>query len=201
MISDRAGKPVSPPNRSILQGRGEPNDNVMSGTGTLVPANGKGTAGAVTVFASITHPMLTQCDLVSVSKFARERERYEQQIQEKMVELPSLKAASYLVSIDKRLVKTMHFAGELITVAPDVAYKDLSSDHVKAFVYGLVKKTDKIADLKVITRALKGLKVPMAITDPKARMLQYLNDFLERLETVGYGDFADDNPKKTVALL
>lgn len=28
-----------------------------------------------------------------------------------------------------------------------------------------------------------------------------MNDFLERLEMVGYGDFAEDNPRKTVELL
>jgi len=43
--------------------------------------------------------------------------------------------------------------------------------------------------------------VQMSIADPEARMLHYVNDFFKRLNSVGYGAFKKENPKKTVELL
>ena len=41
----------------------------------------------------------------------------------------------------------------------------------------------------------------MHIADADARITHYRADFFERLESVGYGDFCDENPKKCMNLL
>ena len=41
----------------------------------------------------------------------------------------------------------------------------------------------------------------MSIADPQARMMEFINDFFERLESIGYGDFKFKNPENTVKLL
>ena len=41
----------------------------------------------------------------------------------------------------------------------------------------------------------------MKIADLDARVITYFADFFERLESIGCGEFRDENPKMTVRLL
>lgn len=41
----------------------------------------------------------------------------------------------------------------------------------------------------------------MKVEDPCARMLEFINDIFVRLEGVGYSDFKDTNPEKTIQLI
>ena len=41
----------------------------------------------------------------------------------------------------------------------------------------------------------------MNVSNPEARMMEYANDFFCRLESIGYHNFKDVNPKKTISLL
>ncbi len=198
MIHNRRGERVDLPKRSFFQGPRSDEADTMSGDRRRVS---QGAEGAVTVFAPLTHPVLKAVDPVSVSTFLRERERYERQVDEKQSELPTLKAASYAVSVDAGLLKTLVFLGEFDNIAPNVPAEELQSDHIKKYVESLVSATTSGFDPKVVENALKGLRVTMSIAEPKSRMLQYVNDFFQRLEVVGYGEFRTKNPKNTVELL
>ena len=156
---------------------------------------------AVTVFQPISHPVLRSLDLVKVSAFLKERERYELDIAEKKIELPTLTAAPYTACIDRALLRNMHFLGKFDDIAPNVAVIDLSSDHVKTFISGLVKKPSSGYDPRAIDGALRGLAMPSHIADPDARVLHFANSFFERLEAIGYRSFRDTNKEKTVALM
>lgn len=43
--------------------------------------------------------------------------------------------------------------------------------------------------------------MPMNILDAEARITTYCANYMERMESVGYGDFIEDNPKKSVRIL
>lgn len=157
--------------------------------------------GAVTVFAPISHPILKSLDPVAVSKFIKERERYELEVEQKKAELPSLTAASYNVSIDRGLLANMVFLGKFDTIAPNKEASELTSNQVKRFIESIVKAPKTGFDPKFIDKALIGFKMPMNVADPEARVLQYANDMFERLQSIGYGEFREKNPKMTVRLM
>ena len=203
MVRTRHGRGYpSPPKPPILQRRrANVPDNMSDADGDASRIGPPATVRTVTVFAPLTHPVLKSVDPVAVSQFVREREWYERQVAEKKAELPTLTAASYNVSIDSELLQTMVFLGKFDDIAPDVEAADLTSDHVKTFIDGLVKASTSDFDPKVVDNVLKGIRVQMSIADPEARMLHYVNDFFKRLNSVGYGAFKKENPKKTVELL
>lgn len=120
MIFNRRRKRIPLPSNLGLQRSSLDQQDEMSGSNEKAPNDGTGTAGAVTLFTPLTHPILTSVDPVPISKFIRERERYERQVQEKKAELQTLKAASYKVSIDADLLQTLVFLGEFEKIAPDV---------------------------------------------------------------------------------
>lgn len=157
--------------------------------------------GAVTVFAAITHPILEFIDREAVSDLIRGRERYERQIKEKQVELPTLTAAPYTASIDLDVLETMVFFGKFDIIAPDVEAQDPTSDHIKTFITGRVAAPLEGFDSKVIENALKGIRVPTRIPNPEAHILSYANEFFQRLKRVGYGEFRTQNPKKTLSAI
>lgn len=67
---------------------------------------------------------------------------------------------------------------------------------MKAFIHSLVKKPDERYDLQCVEKALPGLRMPMHIADPSARVLHFSSCFFERLEQVVYSDFCTDSPEK-----
>lgn len=113
-----------------------------------------------------------------------------------------MSVASFKVSVDRGLLKTMHSLGTLDSVAPNVAYNSLSSNHIEKYIRNLVNKDlDEEVNPLVIQDALKGLTMPMTISYPETRVLEYVHDVFQRLESVGYGSFRDSNPEKTVKLI
>lgn len=157
--------------------------------------------GVVGLFQPITHPVLKSVDPVKVHAFLRDRERYETEIAEKKKEVPSLSKASYKVSVDSGLLKRMHFLGKFESFAPGKEYCNLTSTDIQKFVKSLVERKDESYDPTLIEKALKVLRIPTHIADPEARILEFASSFFERLESIGYDDFKEDNPKKTVKLL
>lgn len=121
----------------------------MSG-GILKNAGGStGAKRAATVFAPLSHPVLKSNNLVSVSKFLRERQKYERQIEEKKSEIPSLKASSYKVSVEMELLDTLVLAGEFEKIAPGVEAEDLTAVQIKQYLEGLVEPSNEMIDAKV----------------------------------------------------
>lgn len=161
-------------------------------------ATGNGSA----FFAPVQNPILRSVDPLKVSKFFREWERYGEEVMEKRKEVPSMSLASFKVSVDRGLLKTLHGLGRLKSVAPDVAFDDLTSDKIKIFLKTLINKgDDESVNPSVIKDALKGLQMPTHISDPEARALEFVHDLFQRLESVGYGSFKDRNPEKTIKLI
>jgi len=158
-------------------------------------------ASSAVVFAPISHPVLKSIDPEKVAHFLREREKYENEITEKKKENPSLTKASYKLSVEPKLLRNMHFLGELEAVAPGKALNSLTATDIMKWVKTLVVEESTDFDRTVIERALKGLRVNMKIGNAKARMLEYSCDMFNRLESVGYGAFKEKNPKMTVKLL
>lgn len=154
------------------------------------------------MFATINHPVLSSIDPKDISKFLKDREKYEDEIEEKRNESPSIQAASYKVSIDRTLLNNMHFLGKFKDIAPGVTVKDLSSNRVEALLRGMVSRsrTDDV-DPGTIHASLNGLKMKMTIRSAEARILDFLNNCFSRLEGVGYGDFKKNNPRKTIKLI
>lgn len=62
-------------------------------------------------------------------------------------------------------------------------------------------KKYSLFDPAIVEKSMVGLRVPSSIGDPDAEMLEYSNVFFRRLESVGYENFKDENPKMTVKLL
>ena len=48
--------------------------------------------------------------------------------------------ASYKVSVDRSLLKTMHTLGRLNKIAPDFSFDELKSEHIEKFVKSLLEK-------------------------------------------------------------
>lgn len=160
------------------------------------------TSSASALFVPLQHPVLCSVDPVKVARFLKERERYEDEIAEKRKEVPTMTVASFKVSVDRGLLRTMHALGRLDQVAGGVAFDQLTSEHIEMYVRSIVGKgSDKRVNPVIIEEAMKGLRVPMSVADPEARMLEYVHDVFERLDGVGHGEFKDTNPKKTIKLI
>jgi len=155
--------------------------------------------GNAAVFAPINHPILSSMDPSDMIIFMQKRTAYELQISEKKREIPSLTAASYVVSIEPQLLKSMHFMGEFDEVAPNVALEQLTSEQIKSYISKIVSiDNSKEPDSQVIEKALIGLKTPMHIADHKARIKQLIADYLQRMESIGYSNFKNTNKKMTI---
>ena len=72
---------------------------------TRSSASSSSSGGAL--FAPVQHPVLRSVDPKRVSEFLRERERYVDEVEEKRKQVPTMSVASYKVSVDRSLLKTM----------------------------------------------------------------------------------------------
>lgn len=160
-------------------------------------------AGSVPVFAPISAPILRSVDPIKVVRFLKERERYELEIAAKQAEVPTLKSLPYTASIDRTLLKSLFYMGKFDDIAPEAnTAKDLTDEHIQAYVKSLVSRSDTGAlDPTIIESALSGFAMPTKILDAEARITTYCADFFKRLESVGCSSFTEDNPKKSVRLL
>lgn len=155
-----------------------------------------------TVFETLSHPVLKSVDPRKVSAFLRERKRYELEVAERKKEVPSMTVASFRVSVDRMLLENMHSVGALDDVAPGKAFEDLGESDIEKYVKSIISH-DKSEDVDptVIEKAVSTVRMKMSIEDPTARMLEFTNDFFNRLDEVGYGSFKTANPKKTIQLM
>lgn len=154
------------------------------------------------LFEPIAHPVLRSFDPARVSKFLKEYARYRAEVQERQKEVPSMSVASFKVCIERSRLDHMHFIGKFDDIAPGKAVDELTSDHIETFIRSIVTHEEgKEINPRVLEKALKGIQMPMEIADPGARVMEFVSDFFERLDAVGYGDFKVKNPKKTVKLL
>lgn len=188
-------------NNFMVQTRsGEPSESNSNSGGAATGDSNDGHQRVSTVFETLGHPVLRSVDPKKIAKFLRERKRYEIEVQEKAKEVPSMKAASYDVPTDQALLENMFFCA-FDEIAPDKDFDNLTSGDIEKFIKGIVKH-DKDEEMPtVIEAAVKGLRMPMDIEDSTARMLEFINDAFKRLEGVGYSDFKDTNPKKTIKLM
>ncbi|CAN8061403.1 unnamed protein product [Agarophyton chilense] len=138
-----------------------------------------------------------------VARFLKERERYELEVTAKQSQVLSLEVLPYKASVDRSLLKSLHYMGKFEKLAPNAqSFKDLTDEVIKTFVESLVKRTESDAfDPTIIESALNGFLMPTKVFDPEARITTYCADFLERLESVGCGTVPDQNTKKSVRLL
>lgn len=83
----------------------------------------------------------------------------------------------------------MVLLGEFDDIAPNKTAEQLTSAEVKRFIKGIFKKQTAGFDPNFIEKALKGLRVPMRIADPDARVFHFASGSFERLEQIGYGEF------------
>ena len=199
--TQRTDSPLRPPlvsdRRRHIASQAMTSSTNADGNGS-VPAN-----GSVSVFAPISAPVLRSVDPIQVARFLKERERYELEITAKQADVPTLKALPYTASIDRSLLKNLFFMGKFDTIAEGVANaKDLTDAHIKTYVESLVSRSsDDKLDPAIIEKALEGFSMPMHIVNADARITQFCADLFERLESVGCGEFREDNPKKTINLL
>lgn len=114
------------------------------------------THSAAALFAPIQHPALKSVDPQKVSTFLREWELYLDEVAKKQKEVPSMTSASFKVSVDGGLLKTMHALGKLSSVAPEVAFKDLNSKMIEGYVRSIFERVDEQISPVIISEALKG---------------------------------------------
>lgn len=175
-----------------------PSDDASAGA---APSASGGSYGSAAVFAPVSAPVLRSVDPVRVAAFLKERERYELEIEAKATELPSLKPVAWTASIDRSLLRSLIYMGDLEAFAPGVSAKTITNEHLKSYITSLVSRDGRDYDPAVMNSALDGLKFPSGISNASARITSYCAHFFELLESVGYDDFRDDNPKQTAHLL
>lgn len=133
----------------------------------------------------VEHPVLYSVDPRKVAVFLRERKRYIDKLNERK-EVPTLSVASYKLSVDRGLLKTMQMLGRLKPVSPGVMFDSLASEHIEAYIKRLVKIPEgNESNTMIINDAMNRLKVPMSVVNPEARILSYGYNGFERLEGIG----------------
>ena len=157
----------------------------------------------IALFAPISASVLQSVDPTLGACFLKERERYELEITAKPAEAPTMALVPYTASIDRSLLKSLFYMGKFDEIAPNAEDAgSLTSDNIKQYVDSLVKRCSSgINDPSIIEKALESFSMPTHITEADARVTLYCADFFECLESIGYGTFRDDNPKKAVSIL
>lgn len=140
-------------------------------------------------------------DPVQVTRFLKERERYELEVKTKKAEIPTLTALPYSASIDRSLLKNLVFMGKFDAIAEDIDSADeLTDQQIETFIASFIKRSSTTdIDPNVIDKALEGFGMPMKISNAEARITQFCSDFFDRLENARYGNFRDCNQKKCAA--
>lgn len=131
----------------------------------------------VSLFASISQPVLINVDPVKVSKFLNDRELYELNVEQKKNELFTVTVTTYTWSIDRTHLKHVMFLGEFTEDVPDKTAEQITSDNIKQFHYEMVKKVSSGSDPQCIRTVLKGLHRIMHITDSNACVLHLASCF------------------------
>lgn len=96
----------------------------------------------------------------------------------------------------------MHRLGRLRELAPNVPFDALTSEDIEAYLRSLIDRHKEGTVHPVfIKEAKKRLRVPMKLSDAGARMLEFVHDAFNRLESLGYRNFYEKNSKKMVKFL
>lgn len=101
------------------------------------------------------------------------------------------------------LLQNTNFSANFDEIAPDTDLEDLTSDHIEHNIRSIVQK-DATVDSHDIENCSRGIRVPVHIEDPEARIPEYFNYIFKSLEEVGYSTFLkvkEQNPKTTVKLI
>ncbi len=111
--------------------------------------------------------------------FLDKREQYEDRIislQESSA--AKIHMASWKVSVKKALQKTLFILGKFASIAPGVAFKDLTSAHIQEAILEIAEGVrSQTFDVKNLDTAMSKLRTDMSISDPKARMVMLVADF------------------------
>ena len=157
--------------------------------------------GSSAIFTPLTATILRDIAPAAVAKFLRARERYVMEVEARQVDCPSLKAASLLLSVDRTLLKSLFFTDEFEKINKRLTIDTLKETHLEKYLDTLVSAPQGVFDRATINQALQGLRMPMHVMQPEARVQKYFNDFYRRLDEVGCSSFLTENPKKSVKLL
>lgn len=131
----------------------------------------------------------------------KERDRYELEVESKKAEVPSLQVTPYKASAHHLLLKHLEFMSCFDGLAPEVTFNTLTSDNIEKYLKSLVKNTDQVYDPTQLRDTMVGLKFPVSIRVPAARITTYCADVFERLDSIDCDDFNTENPKHTITLL
>lgn len=161
------------------------------------------------VFDVVRHPILKSLDPKGIIKFVDAREEYELEVNEKRKKVPTMTTASYKLCVKPRVLRSMHFMGVFDSVAQGVAVSALTSEQIKKAIGEAVTDVRKKSRIRKSSKLRYwGSECPCSsmtrirVLDVlEMRVRQFVVDYLERMENVGYGSFRDDNPKKTVVHL
>lgn len=95
-----------------------------------------------------------------------------------------------MYTVESSRLENMHFLGNFNDIAPKTVVDELTSANIEQFIRSIVTHDDDAeVDPAVIEEALKGMKIPMTIVEPHARMMAFGNDFFESLKSLRYRDF------------
>lgn len=73
----------------------------------------------------------------------------------------------------------------------------MTSENIAAYIRSIVRRKEgQHINPTIINEALKGIRMPMSVSDPEARILEFMQNIFYRLDVVGYGDFRKRNPEK-----
>ncbi len=123
-----------------------------------------------------------ECGRQKSCTLLRERKRYIQEVAGRKKENPRMEVASLRVSVDYCLLENMHVMGRFDSSAPDVNVEKLTEDHIKAFLESITKRTEEDGyNPVVIENALKGVRMPMNIEDPEARVFEFYAQYLLKI--------------------
>lgn len=96
----------------------------------------------------------------------------------------------------------MHSLRRLDGVAPQISFERLSSQQVEDYLKSLINKDkDKEVNPALIQEALRGIRMPMQVSNAEGRVLKFLYVVFQRLESVGYGIFKNKNSENTFKLI
>ena len=153
------------------------------------------------IFEPISHPILESVDPADAVKFNRDRERYELEIEQKEKDGHPMQPASYRVSVDRQVLKSMFEIGYFDTIAPNVRLEALTDEHIKKCIDEMANaQSTSEPDSNTINSAIDLLKMNMTIRDARARVFQLAVDFDAKMEEVGYSEFKSKNPKMAAKL-
>lgn len=130
-------------------------ENISTGSGGFSHEH-----GSVTMFTSITAPVLRSVDPPVVTKFLKELERYKLEVASNKAELPLLQIAFYSASIDRSLLQNLVFMGALEDRKVDATVATLTEDNIKEFIRSFISNESHKVNPAQPRKTIKGCKLP-----------------------------------------